>query len=182
MNYTIYLVPETRIEDPRQARIAIVQHLKASGIIDEEPSPFYEDSEGASECYGAGSNDLIAFDIDEKQVDIGFEDCVIYGDPRPTVVPQEPASQPACPACGRDLWNSYDDFINSTDDVTAPLACDQCGKQFRIDALDDPSGIFITTLFISFETMGFSHVKAAWLQQFNELMGIRFKAVEYSAT
>jgi hypothetical protein len=183
MKYTIYLVPETNIEDPIQARLAIIQHLQASGIIDEEPCFFYQDSEGRSECYGVGSNDLLAFDIDENQVDIAFEQCIIYGHQRPTVVPQEPASEPSCPACGQKLWHSYEDFINSTDDLTAPLACDRCGKQFRIDALNDPQGIFITTLFISSDdTNGSSRVKAAWLQQFNELTGIRFKAVEYEYT
>ena len=175
----IYLVPEREVKDPVASRAEITRLLQEEGIIDRQKSAFYPAVETSS-CYVVGENNLAAFTIDENEVDVAFQRCVIYGHARATVVPHEAAVTPSCPACGADVSNDYYDFINSGRDVRTPLACHSCGTESRLDALKDDYEIVITNLFVSFdETNGCSQMKPLWLEQFNRKSGINFRAIAY---
>ena len=177
--YVIYLVPEGEVKDPAASRAEITRLLQEEGIIDRQTCAFYRADETSS-CYVVGENNLAAFTIDENEVDVAFQRCVIYGHARATVVPHEAAVVPSCPACGADVSNDYYDFINSGRDVRTPLACHACGRESRLDALKDHYEIVITNLFVNFdETYGYSQMKPLWLEQFNRKSGIKFRTIEY---
>src|SRR5215469_13877504 len=75
--YVIYLVPEGAVEDPIASRAKITRLLQEEGIIDKQKCAFYRDEETSS-CYVVGHNNLAAFTIDENEVDVAFQRCVIY--------------------------------------------------------------------------------------------------------
>ena len=176
---SIYIVPEVEVKDPTTTRAEITRLLQEEGIIDKEKCYYYPATE-ASSCYMVGHNNLAAFTIDENEVDVAFQQCVIYGDARATIVPWEAAVVPQCPACGADVSNDYYDFINSDRDVRTPLLCSSCGRESRVDALKDHNEILITNLFVSFdETNGCSQIKPFWLEQFNRKSGIKFRVLSY---
>jgi len=177
--FVIYLVPEVEVADPITRRAEITRLLQDEGIIDKQKDAFYPVVESSS-CYVVGGNNLAAFTIDENEVNVAFQHCVIYGDARPTVVPQEAAVTPSCPACGANVTDDYYEFINSERDVRTPLVCHTCGRGSRIDALKDDYEIVITNLFVSFdETYGYSQMKPDWLEQFNKKCGITFRMLSY---
>ena len=77
---TIYLIPTSEVHDPIASRSQIIDSLHRQMIIDSSRSPFYPDSV-ESDCFQVGDSHLAAFDIDEDEVDVAFQQCEIYGHP-----------------------------------------------------------------------------------------------------
>ena len=94
---SIYIVPEVEVKDPTTTRAEITRLLQEEGIIDKEKCYYYPATE-ASSCYMVGHNNLAAFTIDENEVDVAFQQCVIYGHPRATIVPWERCCHNVLPA------------------------------------------------------------------------------------
>lgn len=67
----------------------------------------------------------------------------------PYIIPQDPAIEPTCPACGTDVSDAFYDTVNKIEDDgqevdwrDVKVTCPCCRQEFPITALKDRVGVF----------------------------------------
>jgi hypothetical protein len=177
-----YLVPLTPQLDPGAYLNRVKAALLSLEVIVGERYHYAEQPNWL--C--AGPKSLEPFE-NEAEDEIGFEYCILYGEKRVLIVPQDPAVEPSCPTCGADVSNDYYELVNSIEDTQtkdyegARLRCHSCGHSSRFDQLKDRVGVFLTNTFINFEDAS-GPLKARWLKQFEKECGIKHRLLEYGYT
>jgi len=175
--YSLYLVPTTNVQAPRQAALDAAALLLKQGIV-------WAGNGGEAEfvpghwSYGIGENGQIAFDVEIGADRPAFETCYLFGAERPEIVPQCAGVDPKCPKCAAGVAGDYYQFVNDGN-VEELFHCPTCGHACRVDALADEVGIFVTHFYLCFDDTDGTQIDARWLQAFSERLGIGFAVKEY---
>jgi len=105
--------------------------LGQAGVIEPGPIAAY---------YGRGDADW---------VDGAFEYLGAHRSPLPFIIPQDPAIEPSCPACGGEVYEAFYDTINEIEDEgqevdwsKVKVTCPHCHLASLITALKDAVGVF----------------------------------------
>src|SRR5689334_1644868 len=107
---TIYLLPNNHAIDPPLYASRVKSVLTDGGVI--RPTPYHPKY---PHWHPPGLSAASAF-LEVPAGYKGFEYCIVTGAPTVELVPQDPASDPHCPACNAELVDSYYDLVNTIEE------------------------------------------------------------------
>jgi endogenous inhibitor of DNA gyrase (YacG/DUF329 family) len=96
-----------------------------------------------------------------------FEYLGTHQSPLPFIIPQDPAVEPSCPACGTDVNEAFYDLVNEIEDdgqevdwSKVKVTCPRCQTAALITALKDRVGVFCSREYIYFTDVEVDDLKA----------------------
>jgi hypothetical protein len=180
---SVYLLPDSVI-DPREYSRRAKQALLDLGIITNlnyanDPT-WWLAEEGSARFFVDGSED-----------ERGFQFCILNASRFMSVVPQDPAVEPSCPACGSTVSDEYYELFNDIHDkyerderrrssalIAARVTCPSCHASSALASLRDEVGIYLSGTWINFDdTPG--PLRGEVVRAFDAATGVKHKALTY---
>ena len=96
-----------------------------------------------------------------------FDHLDIHQSRLPYIIPQDPAIEPTCPACGADMSEAFYDTVNEIEDEGqevdwrgVKVTCSRCRQEFAITALKDRVGVFCACEYLYFADVEVDDLRA----------------------